>query len=202
MSKPDGQLEQASMELLDMIEDRLQKELTRQDNRAERRFQRDVTSAAADGCCNGLEFALKTVEKVRQEIQPCEFIPDVDVMSELFREAYTLLSEGKKIKVDKRYCYNSIPTIRITGDKGTDMFELDCIGNNTFESYMTERPVGEPEKISVVDYSGGNGSKIVYIKANPQMSVLTAHLEDGNDVCYNLSILDMYSFKGEYEDWE
>ena len=202
MSKPDGQLGQSSMELLDMIKDRLQKEFTRQDNRAERRFQRGVTSAAADGWCNGLEFALNTIEKVRQEIQPCEFIPDVYVMSELFREAYTLLSGGKKIKVDKRYCYNSIPTIRITGDKGTDMFELDCIGNNTFESYMTERPVGEPEEISVVGYSDGNSSKIVYIKANPQMNVLTAHLEDGNDVGYNLSILDMHSFKGEYEDWE
>lgn len=111
------------------------------------------------------------------------------------------LCEGKKLKLKNlNYVYSSIPGIKVVGADGTsDTFDLDCISTGTYDEYLVEKPINHVDSISVVSYTGGNAVPIEYIYANPQMNRLFAHLANGEDVDYDLNILDLSCVEGEYK---
>lgn len=112
-----------------------------------------------------------------------------------------MLHEGKKLKLKNlNYVYSSIPGIKVVGTDGTsDTFDLDCISTGTYDEYLVEKPINHVDSISVVSYTGGNAVPIEYIYANPQMNRLFAHLANGEDVDYDLNILDLSCVEGEYK---
>ena len=112
-----------------------------------------------------------------------------------------MLREGKKLKLKNlNYVYSSIPGIKVVGTDGTsDTFDLDCISTGTYDEYIVEKPINQVDSVSVVSYKVGNSVPIEYIYANPQMNRLFAHLANGEDVDYDLSILDLSCVEGEYK---
>ena len=112
-----------------------------------------------------------------------------------------MLHEGKKLKLKNlNYVYSSIPGIKVVGaDGASDTFDLDCISTGTYDEYLVEKPINHVDSISVVSYTVGNAVPIEYIYANPQMNRLFAHLANGEDVDYDLNILDLSCVEGEYK---
>jgi len=116
-------------------------------------------------------------------------------------ECMGLLRSGKKVIWNRIYTGSPVPTIKVEGENGvSDYFELECVGELKFETYMTEKPVHKLETVSIVSYGNHVYKKIEYVYSNPQMNRTFAHLEDGTDVGYNLSLIDFWSaYGGEYK---
>lgn len=111
-----------------------------------------------------------------------------------------MLSQGKKLKVrGLNYLYGKVPTIKLTGENGVeDRFELDCISKGTFDQYLPEKFIDSVAEVAIVSYGVGESVPIEYIYANPQMNRLFAHLSNGHEVDYSLSILDINHIVGEF----
>ena len=120
--------------------------------------------------------------------------------SDKLMEILTLLSEGKKIKVNKRFCYPLTPIMNIVHDGGIkDMVELTGVPLRKFGDYSPERKRVVLEALTISGYGTSISKNIEYVYANPQMNRLFAVLEDGTKEDYDWSILDIYSgYAGEY----
>lgn len=146
----------------------------------------------ANGTVN-MEVVDDLIDKVKSKLD------DPPVHS--YEWVMNMLHEGKKLKLKNlNYVYSSIPGIKVVGADGTsDTFDLDCISTGTYDEYLVEKPINHVDSISVVSYTGGNAVPIEYIYANPQMNRLFAHLANGEDVDYDLNILDLSCVEGEYK---
>ena len=111
-----------------------------------------------------------------------------------------MLRQGKRVGV-KNLCYSdrAVPTIKIKDNNGDcDVFDLDCLATNGFDTYIVEKPLDCPDEVSIISYNASHTTEIEYLYANPQMNRLTAHLIDGREVEYSLNILDIHHVTGEY----
>lgn len=141
--------------------------------------------------------------KCEKNNTPCGVHPQISAATNKFANMMKLLRAGKKVKIEHK-CYTGlqIPTIKLTNELGaTKTLELKCCGSHKFESYGIPVFNGLTE-VSVVSYGmNSRCDKIEYIYANPQMNRLFAHLEDGRDVDYNFSILDVI-YQSSVEEYE
>ena len=158
---------------------------------------------------------LLALNELRTELSACDKIT-MDVVNDLIQKVisnknyekptsrYEKIIEnllwGKKLKIEKlKYVYPSIPSIKVVGlNNVEDTLELDCIPKGEFETYMVEKPVEPLDSVTVTSYRSGDAVPIEYIYANPQMNRLFAHLANGEDVDYSLSILDVNRVGDEY----
>lgn len=159
---------------------------------------------------------LLALNELRAELSVCDEIT-MDVVDDLIQKVisnknyekstatkYEKVIEnlmwGKRLKIEKlKYVYPSTPYIKVVGlNNEEDTLELDCIPKGEFETYMVEKPVEPLDSVTVTSYKSGDAVPIEYIYANPQMNRLFAHLANGEDVSYSLSILDVNRVGDEY----
>lgn len=147
---------------------------------------------------NVKEIVYDLMEKVEDNFNNIDGEPQV--YDSKFNMIISLLKQGKKLAVkDLQYSDRAVPTIKIKDiDGDTDVFDLDCLATNGFDSYIVEEPLGQPDEVSIISYNAPHTTKIEYLYANSQMNCLMAHLEDGREVDYKLSILDVFHVTGEY----
>lgn len=113
-------------------------------------------------------------------------------------EALTLLKAGKKIKVDRNFVYPPTPMMQVGYGGTQEIIDLTEVPLRKPGDYSPDHNV-TLDTLKIVGYSDGICKRIEYVYANPQMNRLFAHLEDGTEEDYKLSIIDLWgSYKGEY----
>ena len=194
------------IEVLSQVRNEVEQELTRQNLRGDNRHKNGKSTLQVDGHCDGLEKAVKIIEAKEEEIQGIRTQRPPQNVDEIvkFTEMMELLRAGKKVAVKDRRYGSSIPTIKVTGTNGnTDNIPLDCCCYNDFDSYMPEQNISSLDTVSVVSYESGKSSLIEYVYANHQMNRLFAHLENGKEVDYDFSVLDVWgAYGGEWKEPE
>lgn len=150
-----------------------------------------------------IKAVIEVIQEKIQQIQAtkCSSTKDwIKASGDKLVEILTLLSEGKKLKVNQRFVYPPTPMMNVIHDGGIkDFVELTGIPLSKFGDYSPERKGVVLESLTISGYSDGISKKIEYVYANPQMNRLFAHLEDGTEEDYDWSILDIYSgYQGEY----
>ena len=194
------------LEVLSQVRLEVEQELTKQNLRGDNRHKDNKSTLAVDGQCDGLEKAMKIIETKEEYIRGIRTERTEAILTEnmsevqKFMEMMELLRAGKKVAIDKRYCEPPIPTIKVIGVNGvSDDIPLDCCGKRDYNSYIPEQNISPLEEVKVISYTSGNSQKIEYIYTNPQGNRLYAHLEDGRDVDYDFSVIDVWhAYKGEY----
>lgn len=157
----------------------------------------------ASGACDP-EAVDDLFEKVKERVKGAAFLQEESYLAYdkaiLLKGWLDLLSQGKNLKVEGlSYVYRKAPTIKLTGENGVeDHFELSCVSDETFERYLPEKYIDNLTEVAVVGYEAGETVPIEYIYANPQMNKLFAHLSNGHNVDYSLSILDINHIVGEF----
>lgn len=119
-----------------------------------------------------------------------------------YNKIMKLLAEGKKIKVkpELKYVFKGAPIMKFTGqDKQSfDEFEIDCIPLGELETYCVEQSIPMLDEVSVTGYTPEEHHRIQYIYADSSMTQLYAVLDTGVTALFQLSILDVDYFDGEY----
>lgn len=112
-----------------------------------------------------------------------------------------LLKEGKKLKVEGlNYAYRDIPIIKVVGENGeSDCIKLECISDLSYDIYLVEKNIPLLESITLEKYIKGNSIPISYIFSHSYSNqLIKAHLINGEEVDYTLSIFDLEHITGEY----
>lgn len=118
-----------------------------------------------------------------------------------YDQIVTLLKEGKKLKVEGlNYVYGYIPEIKVVGENGeSDCIKLECISDLSYDIYLVEKNIPLLESITLEKYIKGNSIPISYIFSHPYSNqLLKAHLINGEEVDYTLSVFDLEHITGEY----
>lgn len=132
---------------------------------------------------------------------------DTDVVSgwiaNKFMNVRQILLMGDKLEVcDLKYKYPPSPILKVSGIGSdiTDEIVLECVGRHGLDSYSVEKPIQWVNNIEVVGYADGQSVDIQYVYLDSDTKSTKAHLVNGDDVDYNLSVLDVCMANGRFTD--